>query len=380
MIRENGERRQVGVCLAAAIVVWLGAPLSVHARASGTTQPAQTGKLLYEAGCAACHGANGAGAPVSSLGFDTPVPDFTDCSFATPEADVDWFAVAHQGGPVRAFDRKMPAFGDALSNEDLVRIIKHIRGFCADEAWPRGELNLPRPLLTEKAFPENEAVVTTTVAMTRSGAVGNTFLYEQRFGARNQFEVALPIALQQSDAGGWSRGLGDIAVALKRVLFHSFDTGTIFSAAGELILPTGNEHLGLGSGVTIFEPYLALGQILPSDSFVQVQAGLELPASRADASNEAFLRTAYGRTFIEGRFGRSWTPMIELVAARELGDRGTTHWDAVPQMQVSLNKRQHILLNAGIQIPVNRREQRSTRLLIYLLWDWFDGGFFDGWR
>jgi hypothetical protein len=26
------------------------------------------------------------------------------------------------------------------------------------------------------------------------------------------------------------------------------------------------------------------------------------------------------------------------------------------------------------------RDTRSTRLLVYLLWDWFDGGFFEGWR
>jgi hypothetical protein len=51
----------------------------------------------------------------------------------------------------------------------------------------------------------------------------------------------------------------------------------------------------------------------------------------------------------------------------------------IPQMQVSLNTRQHVLLNFGVRLPVTDADLRSTRVLLYVLWDWFDGGFFDGW-
>jgi hypothetical protein len=51
----------------------------------------------------------------------------------------------------------------------------------------------------------------------------------------------------------------------------------------------------------------------------------------------------------------------------------------VPQRQVTLNTRQHIMLNAGVQFPLNERQGRGTRFMAYLLWDWWDGGFFDGW-
>jgi hypothetical protein len=47
---------------------------------------------------------------------------------------------------------------------------------------------------------------------------------------------------------------------------------------------------------------------------------------------------------------------------------------------VSLSKRQHILVSAGLQIPLTTRNTRDVQVLTYLLWDWFDGGFFDGWR
>ena len=72
------------------------------------------GSALYERACAACHGTDGQGRGAVDVGFDIPLPDFSDCAFASREPDADWFAVVHEGGPVRAFDRMMPAFGDAL--------------------------------------------------------------------------------------------------------------------------------------------------------------------------------------------------------------------------------------------------------------------------
>jgi mono/diheme cytochrome c family protein len=345
-------------------------------------QPASSnsGGEMYKAACAACHGVDGRGTSPTLLGFDTPVPDFTDCSFSTVEPDADWMAVSHDGGPARGFDRRMPAFGNAMSAGELQQVLDVIRGFCGNPAWPRGELNMPRPLVTEKAFPENEAVWTTTVNATGRGEIGNELLYEQRLGARSQYEVVIPLVLQERGDGAWNRGLGDVAFALKHVLAHNLQRGYILSAAGELILPTGKESVGLGRGVTVFEPFVAFGQLLPADSFVQAQAGLELPFDTDRASREAFWRVAIGKTLTQGRFGRSWTPMVEWLAARDLGDGAPVQWDVVPQMQVTLNKRQHIMINAGARIPVNRRAGRSTQVIAYFLWDWFDGGLLEGWR
>jgi hypothetical protein len=270
----------------------------------------------------------------------------------------------------------MPAYGQTLPRAALQRVLDYVRGFCTNPAWPRGELNLPRALVTEKAYPENEAVVTVG---TSDGHVSTEFLYEQRLGARSQFEVAVPFSVQRGDARSWDRGLGDVAVAVKHALFHSRQAGTIFSAAGEVVLPTGKEDRGFGKGVTVFEPFVALGQILPADSFVQVQSGFELSTNRDRAGHEAFFRTALGKTFTEPRFGRAWSPMVEFLAGRELSDGESTAWDIVPQLQVSLSQRQHILLNAGVRVPLTSRGERDVQVLAYFLWDWFDGGLLEGW-
>jgi hypothetical protein len=38
------------------------------------------------------------------------------------------------------------------------------------------------------------------------------------------------------------------------------------------------------------------------------------------------------------------------------------------------------MLAAGVRLPLNRREERHAQVLTYLLWDWFDGGFFEFWK
>ena len=340
----------------------------------------ETGEGLYAIGCVQCHGADGGGVDLDTVGFDDPLPDFSDCDFASREPDADWLAVAHQGGPVRGFSSSMPAFGEAFDIEQIQKILEFMRGFCVDPSWPRGELNLPRPLVTEKAYPEDEAVWTTSIAAEGKGAVRNEIVYERRFGARNQLELKFPFGLQQTTSGeAWHGGLGDLAVGAKRVMFHDLGRGTILSAGAEAILPTGKYERGLGKGTVVFEPFVAFGQILPAEGFIHAQAGVELPANEGDAAHsEAFWRFVVGRTFTRTWWGRTWSPMLEVLAATEFEGDGVD-WDLVPQVQVSLNTRQHVLASVGVRLPATSADQRDTVLVFYILWDWFDGGLLQGW-
>ncbi len=344
----------------------------------------KSGEELYMAACSSCHGLDGKGVSQQQVAFDLALPDFSDCGFAPREPDSDWIAVAHGGGPMRGFSRLMPTFGGALTCDELVLIIGHVRTFCGNPAYPRGDLNLPRAMFTEKAFPEDEAVYTAGFKVEGSGEISNEFIYEKRFGARNQFELVVPIDWQEqmsahSGENDWNGGVGDIALGVKRVFYHSLEKGSIFAVTGEIILPTGNEDKGFGKGTAIFEPFVSFGQVLPANFFLHAQAGLELPFDTDKAGNEVFWRAALGRAFNEGMFGRTWAPMLEVLSARDLESGADISWDLVPQMHFTLNTRQHIMMNIAVRIPVTDSGPRDTQILVYLLWDWFDGGLFDGW-
>jgi mono/diheme cytochrome c family protein len=348
--------------------------------------PNPTGQQIFERACSTCHGLDGKGASPDVVGFPLPLPDghvfpdFTDCATNTVEPLADWIAVADRGGPIRGLDRHMPSFGDALTHEQLESAVKYLWHFCSNPAWPRGDLNLPRAFFTEKAFPENETVWTTGITGSGTKAVENQLVYEHRIGARGQYEVTVPFGAAQGDPGGsWSRGLGDVELALRRTFYASLDHGSIFAAGGAVTLPTGKESEGLGNGYTIYEPFAMWDQVLGQNGFVQLHTGYEIPSDHSRGTDEGFVRTALGYTIAQDRgVGRQWSPMAEIIAAKPKG--GDVEWDVVPQMQVSLSKLQHILLNVGVRVPLTERQERKPQLLTYFLWDWFDGGLTQFWK
>jgi mono/diheme cytochrome c family protein len=341
-----------------------------------------TGKDIFEAACIGCHGPNGKGQPQTTLGFEPPstFPDFTDCNGSTREQTFDWRATIHEGGRGRGFSEIMPSFAEALTLSQINQVVGYLRSLCSEPGWPLGELNLPRPIATEKAFPEDEAVMTTAVNRTGPGGVATEIGYEKRFGVKNQLEFAAPFNFLQRDNGGWIGGIGDLVLGYKRVVFSSIRSGSILSLQGEVAAPTGNRTQGLGSGVTTFETFAAFGQRLPRLSFVQVQAGAELPIDTNKAPQAVFWRTAVGKTLAQKKgFGRIWTPMTEFLADRDLETGAKTNWDILPQMQVSLSKRQHVRASAGVRFPMNNTAGRSSQVVFYVLWDVFDGGWREGW-
>ena len=117
---------------------------------------------------------------------------------------------------------------------------------------------------------------------------------------------------------------------MKYAFYDNMPHGTIAAAGGEVTLPTGKETEGLGGGVTIFEAFGMFDQALPLDSFLQIHAGFERPADHAIEVNSAYWRTAIGKTIRQNRWGRTWTPMVEVLAAKEMTSGAKIEWDVVP--------------------------------------------------
>lgn len=373
----------LAVRLSMALALVLGGTYPAKAQYLGYSFKADSGKgaQIYKAGCVACHGSDGKGAPETISAFERPdtFPDFTRCDQTTAEVNSAYKAVIRHGGPNRGFSQIMPSFGEALSSQDIDDVVAYLRSFCREPHWPRGELNLPRAMVTEKAYPEDEEVIST--AVNAQGTPGNEthIIHEQRFGTRNQIEVDVPITFNNINHV-WYGGTGDTTLGIKRVMFSNLNTGSILSLQSGFLLPSGNRARGLGSGTTTFEPFAAFDQLFRTDTFVQLQLGAELPFRTDIARQAIFFNSAIGQSFAADHgLGRLWSPMLEFTANRDLVNNAKTDWDVLPEMQVTISKRQHIRADLGLRIPATNTSGRQKQVMFYILWDWADGKLTQGW-
>jgi len=349
--------------------------------ANASARRIAAGEKVYKSACIACHGADGRGMPQAMSGFEPPrtFPDFTRCDQTTPEPDSTWKAIITYGGPFRGFSQIMPSFGQALSSEEIDSVIQYLRAFCRRTGWPRGELNLPLALVTEKAYPEDEEVISTQVNAHGGPGVENHIIHEQRFGAKNQIEVDVPINFKDENHV-WYGGIGDATLGVKRVIVSNLRTGSILGLFGGVIVPTGNRTRELGEGTTQFETFAAFDQLFRTNTFIETQFGADLPRHTEIKSQSIFFNSAVGQTIAASHgLGRAWTPMMEFIAQRDLVNAAKTEWDVVPQMQVTISRRQHIRGDLGVRVPVTNTAGRSVQLMLYLLWDWQDGRLNEGW-
>lgn len=312
--------------------------------------------------CARCHARDGSGR-VSEPTIAVVPMDFTDCQVATPEPDADWELAIAEGGPAVGLSSEMPSFGDTLSSEQVHALVEHIRGFCAERGWPHGNLNFPRPIFTEKAFPENELVVLPVIThRTSLTDIDFRAIYERRFGKRAMWELTVPLA--SHDATGFARrqGIGDIELAAKYVLGASAARTSIVSAGLEVALPTGSEVRALGHGTVVFEPYLAAGTLWRG-TYIQGQAKVEMPANTAKA-DRAFVYNLYaGRdTSIAPD---TWTLGVELN-----GEDGALA--LTPQARKGLTRTGALGAAIGVRVPLTERREQGTRLVGYLLWEYLE--------
>ncbi|MEP7352592.1 MAG: cytochrome c [Acidobacteriota bacterium] len=362
----------------------------VAAAQSEATLKLETGKQVFEAACAGCHGMDGKGQPVSTLGFEPPAtfPDFTDCNGSTRESTQQWSSVIHDGGKVRAFAPIMPSFGDAsapaLTDQQIQNVIGHIRKFCTEDShWPSGDFNFARPMFTEKSFPEDELVLMTTFNTNGQPGIVNNMIVEKRFGAIFNMETRFRGGFSKTAAGSWTGAVGDTSFEFKRSMWVHNKTGSMLAWGNEMIIPTGDPNRGSGgNGMFMLESFLSYGQILPKSSFLQAQVGVEAPPfHRHQNPMEVYWRTDIGKAFNQSRgFGRSWTLALETVGVRSLGPNNRLTVDLVPQMQVTLSKRQHMRLGMGYNVPTVNIGNRPQQFMFYLLWDTFDGGLKEGWK
>ena len=317
---------------------------------------------MFDAFCAVCHGEDGRG-QVDNPAINSEPMDFTDCAVATPEPDGDWELVITHGGIAAGLSSEMPSYGDALTDGQIQTLIGYIRGFCAEPGWPIGTLNFPRPIFTEKAFPENEFLLLPEFS-DRAGGVtqfGLQGIYERRLGRRGHVELRVPFE-SVSAAGRRRSGLGDLTLAGKYVVNTDRAMTRITTVGLEVSLPTGDEDDGLGHGTTVFEPYLAFGTTV-GDLYLQTQLKVESPASDPVSDAEIGYNVYLG--FDVSDLLTTWTVGLELNG--ENRDLALT-----PQLRKGLTRTGAIAVAGGVQIPLTNRDVRWARWVGYFLWEYLD--------
>lgn len=343
---------------------------------------AKNGRLIYNSGCIACHGATGDGAPQTSTEFVRPDtwPYFSKCDQTTPESNAEWKDVILYGGKARGFSEIMPAFGELMIGSEVNDVIAYMRTLCHNTGhYPLGELNLPDALVTEKAFPENEEVLLTAANATGAPSYTTDVIHEETFAGRNQIEVDVPMNYADQNHN-WTAGVGDISLGLKREIFSSLRTGSILSLQGGVILPTGDKKRGFGSGTTQLEPFAAFDQLFKENTFLEFQLGSDLPVDTSVAPRTIFWRSLVGQALIaDDGLGRQFIPMVEVLGSRDFKQGENNDWDLLPELFVTLSPRQHIQADVGFRQPVANTRGRTPQVVFFVRWDWADGKLWEGW-
>ena len=141
--------------------------------------------------------------------------------------------------------------------------------------------------LLEEAYNQESGIVQHISTFARpSGGNAWAYSFTQEWplgGIRHQLSYTLPV---QNDAGG--TGLGDIGLNYRYQLLGHPDAPVVFAPRLSLLLPTGNDEQGRGSGGPGFQANLPLSVVLGPQIVGHLNAGATVtPSAKSPLGDEA---------------------------------------------------------------------------------------------
>jgi hypothetical protein len=314
-----------------------------------------------------CHGADAKGTGQLAAALPVRPANLTDCQLTAEDPVEVVQGIIRHGGPYAGRTSVMPAFGTVLSSSDIADVARYVKSLCTDPDWVPGELNFPRPLLTGKAYPEQEMLVGGRFG--RNGKTVNEYLgvLDYRVNGLTNNEIKSRALSINPNIGPTESGLGDTVLSVKRVLAFSPPYRTLASAGVELTLPTGSDRRGLGEGSFMFAPNLR-ARVDWKQIVVQVAGALAFPARTSNINSEGKLDMAIGRyIFQDPRL--QITPMIEFnTTTHQSGSSyGETKSAILPQVRVRWLVWS---LGVGAQAPITRAREFGVRPLFDLVYEY----------
>jgi mono/diheme cytochrome c family protein len=324
------------------------------------------GRRVYDTYCTSCHGAGGrldASSPVvQALGV---IPaDFSDPLFNSREPAADWEMVIEHGGHAMGLAEQMPPQGEVLSDAEVVDVTAYLKSVVDTSLFPPGEMNLMLAVRTKKAFPEDEVVyVGRYTDQEGDSAYKQVLEYEKRVGKAGQVIVELV-----HEREGSVSELAEAELGYKHAL--SFSESHILSAAAVWAIPV--EADGDGE----LQTYLAYGKVLSPSWTFQSSLRLKFPFEGASDGEAELAGIVH---YVHSPWPRRVFPALEVVASKPFrSSNGDLEWTAMPQVRIGLTRGGHVALNLGVEFPLTGQSW-DKRYYMTLLWDFADGGFFQGW-
>lgn len=361
--REPADATQaLRTAIAAAL---LGAACGAAAAQEWLDDPAQ----LYARACAPCHGADGSGIGPEHpnySNFEVLPADLSDPLFSSLEPRADWHQVVKHGGGRMGLSNQMPAFGEALTDEQIARIVDFLKSLADAGGYPPGDLNFTRPIDTIKAFPEDEVIVESRYESVPGGPDGvqNVFEIAQRFGRRSHGEIKLV----HVDEGGDSK-LEAVELEYKGAITWSLENEFLLTGGLEAELPTeGDESIQVN-------PFLSFAKGLSDTLTLQGNLLTHLPVDDTSLGDVKLSAVVHWlpTPFPRGVFpGLEWTVTQPFSSGREL------EASVLPQLYFGLSRRGHVALSVAVELPLTGLDY-DYRIRSFLLWDMADGPLWEGW-
>jgi mono/diheme cytochrome c family protein len=343
-------------------------------RAEAVLGDAVRGRAVFEKHCIVCHGSDGKGNGPAAATLPVKPANLTDCR-RTAEDDIEMIDnIVRHGGPYAGMSPVMPAWNKVLTAMQITDVAAYEKSLCDDPDWVPGELNFPRPLVTGKAIPEQEVILsgqyTRNVRNLNPGSqktLAAEGSIEYRIDGRTEVELEAPFLVINNDPGPSEAGLGDMAVSFKYVLFFDVQHLSIVSAGLELGLPTGRSSKGLGSGELTWEPYLRAGWRW-DDLILQGDMSVELPQQSANTNSSLLYDLALGYEY-EPDPRLEIVPMVELNSETLLnGEEGGRTLSAVlPELRVNWITWS---AGAGVQFPFTHLKDYDIQVLFDVTYEY----------
>lgn len=98
--------------------------LACAARADAALGDPAKGEAVFQQNCVICHGPNGKGDGAAAAGLNPKPANFSERQSSTATKQLD---VVTNGGASQKLSPVMPAFGEALSEQQLKDVIAYVR-------------------------------------------------------------------------------------------------------------------------------------------------------------------------------------------------------------------------------------------------------------